>query len=115
MRRTTRRGLLNNDDSEALIKIYDNNSIFILPSFTEAHPQVLYEALARLRPVIIFKEISHVINYREGVFIAERNSKSLFEVINHIMNNYESIQKKISKTALPTKDDFIKKIAKTIE
>ena len=103
----------NKDD--LLIKLYDSHNIFILPSFTEGHPQVLDESLSRLRPVIIFKEISHVINYREGVFIAERNSKSLFEVINHIMNNYESIQKKISKTALPTKDDFIKKIAKTIE
>ena len=100
---------------ESLIKLYDSHNIFILPSFTEGHPQVLDESLSRLRPVIIFKEISHDINYREGVFIAERNSKSLFEVINHIMNNYESIQKKISKTALPTKDDFIKKIAKTIE
>ena len=100
---------------ESLIKLYDSHNIFILPSFTEGHPQVLDESLSRLRPVIIFKEISHVINYREGVFIAERNSKSLFEGINHIMNNYESIQKKISKTALPTKDDFIKKIAKTIE
>ena len=100
---------------DLLIKLYDSHNIFILPSFTEGHPQVLDESLSRLRPVIIFKEISHVISHREGVFIAERNSSSLFKVINHIMNNYESIQKKMSKNVLPTKDKFIIKISKILE
>ena len=55
----------NIDDS--IIKFYDECNIFILPSFTEAHPQVLDEALARrLRPVIVFKEISHVVRDRKG-------------------------------------------------
>ena len=52
----------NIDDS--IIKFYDECNILILPSFTEAHPQVLDEALARLRPVIVFKEISHVVRDR---------------------------------------------------
>ena len=43
----------NNEDN--LIKFYDDHNIFVLPSFTEGHPMVLLEALARLRPVIIFK------------------------------------------------------------
>ena len=42
------------------MKFYDDHNIFILPSFTEAHPQVLDEALSRFRPVIVFSEISHV-------------------------------------------------------
>ena len=49
----------NKDDS--IIKIYDDHNIFILPSYTEGHPQVLDESLSRMRPVIIFPEISHVI------------------------------------------------------
>ena len=55
---------------------------------------MLDESLARLRPVIIFPEISHVMRDRSGVFIAERNSNSLAEKIKYIMNNYVSIQKK---------------------
>ena len=50
----------------SLIKIYDNHNIFILPSFTEAHPKVIDESLARLRPVIIFEEIKHIIQNRKG-------------------------------------------------
>ena len=58
--------------NDSIIKFYDEHSIFILPSYTEAHPQVLDEALARLRPVIIFKEIEHVNRNREGIIISER-------------------------------------------
>ena len=50
-----------------LIKQYDDHNIFILPSFTEGHPMVLLEALARRRPVIIFDDISHVIGDKKGI------------------------------------------------
>ena len=46
--------------NDSIIKFYDDHNIFILPSFTEAHPQVLDEALARCRPVIVFSDINHV-------------------------------------------------------
>jgi len=98
----------NKDDS--IIKFYDSHNILILPSFTEGHPQVLDEALSRLRPVIIFKEISHVIGKREGVFIAERNSSSLFKVIDYIIKNYKLIQEKMSNNKLPTKENFLKEL-----
>ncbi len=68
-------------DSLKLIDIYDKHNIFILPSFTEAHPQVVDEALARGRPVIIFEEIEHIIQNRTGVFVSKRNSNSLSETI----------------------------------
>ena len=48
-------------NEQNLIKFYDDHSIFVLPSYTEGHPMALLEALARLRPVIIFDEIKHVI------------------------------------------------------
>jgi len=47
------------ENVSALIKTYDNHNITILPSFTEAHPKVVDESLARGRPVIIFEEINH--------------------------------------------------------
>ena len=91
----------------ALIKTYDNHNITILPSFTEAHPKVVDESLARARPVIIFEEINHVIQNRYGLFVSKRNAKSLSETIDFIMNNYSNIQENMKKNKLPTKQEFI--------
>ena len=99
---------------DSIIKFYDEHSIFILPSFTEAHPQVVDEALARSRPVIIFKEIEHVNRDREGIFSCERNLKSLKETIQYINNNYEEIIDKIKKNKLPTKKNFINELNEII-
>ena len=96
------------------MKIYDEHNIFILPSFTEGHPQVLDESLSRLRPVIIFPEISHVKRNKEGVFIAERNSESLKIKIKFIMDNYKNIQEKIINNKFPTKKLFLKEITEII-
>jgi glycosyltransferase involved in cell wall biosynthesis len=98
------------NDINHLINIYDEHNIFILPSYTEAHPQVLYESLARLRPVIIFDEIKHVVKNQEGIFISERNEKALLNTIKFIMNNYKKIQTSIRKNKLPTKQKFIQQI-----
>ncbi len=102
----------NKEDS--IIKFYDEHSIFILPSFTEGHPQVLDEALARNRPVIIFKEISHVLRDRKGVFISERNINSLKNTIKYIKNNIEKITIQIKSNKLPTKKNFIKELREII-
>ena len=95
-------------NAPSLIKIYDNHNIFILPSFTEAHPKVIDESLARLRPVIIFEEIKHVIQNKKGIFVSKRNIMSLTNTINFIIENYDKIQQEMSKNKLPTKQDFIK-------
>ena len=95
------------NDVSGLIKIYDNHNITILPSFTEAHPKVVDESLARARPVIIFEEITHVIQNRYGLFVSKRNAKSLSETIDFIMNNYSNIQENMKKNKLPTKQEFI--------
>jgi len=101
-----------NDD---IIQCYDDHNIFILPSFTEGHPQVLDEALARMRPVIIFKEISHVIRDRNGIFVSERNIASLQQNINYIIENYQTIQNKLKNNTLPIKNDFLTQIKDIIE
>ena len=97
-------------DTTSLIKIYDNHNIFILPSFTEAHPKVIDESLARARPVIIFNEINHIIQNRKGIFVSKRNPESLLETINFIMKNYQNIQESILENKLPTKQEFISKM-----
>ena len=99
------------NDHESIIKLYDSHNIFILPSFTEGHPQVLDESLSRLRPVILFEEISHVIGNREGVFVCKRNLQSLSRTIKHVMDNYSLIQGKMSKNILPTKENFLNELS----
>ena len=69
----------------------------------------LLESLARLRPVIIFDEIKHVVGNKKGVFISSRNIESFLKQIYYIKNNYEKIQEDMKKNNLPTKQDFLKK------
>tara|TARA_B100000700_G_scaffold317359_1_gene408599 strand:- start:131 stop:1165 length:1035 start_codon:yes stop_codon:yes gene_type:complete len=99
---------------ESIMEIYDQHNIFVLPSYTEGHPQVLDESLSRLRPVIIFPEISYVKRNKEGVLVAERNSESLSNKINFIMNNYKNIQEKITNNKFPTKKLFLNEMTKII-
>ena len=94
-------------DTSSLIKIYDDHNIFILPSFTEAHPKVIDESLARLRPVIIFEEIKHIVKDKKGIFVSKRDAKSLSLTIDFVMKNYISIQESMSENKLPTKKEFI--------
>ena len=101
-------------NKQNLIKFYDEHNIFVLPSFTEGHPMALLEALSRLRPVIIFKDIEHVIGDKRGIFLAERNCTSFLKVINYIKENYKSIQEEMKKNKIPTKEQFLKSISELI-
>ena len=98
----------------SLIKTYDSHNITILPSFTEAHPKVIDESLARLRPVIIFNEIRHVVQNRHGIFVSKRNAKSLTMNIKFILKNYLNIRKKMKKNILPTRKNFIHQLVEIL-
>ena len=98
-----------------LIKYYDDHNIFVLPSFTEGHPMVLLEALARRRPVVIFDEIKHVIGDKKGIFVTKRNFLSFLGTLNNIKKNYKKIQKDMKKNKLPTNKEFIDKFIKLID
>jgi len=100
------------DDQKKLIDLYDSSKIFILPSYTEGFPKVISEAQARLKPIIIFNEIRHVLNNRRGIFVCKRDEKNIRETINFIFKNYENIQKMISKNNFYTKDNFKKELLK---
>ena len=101
-------------DQQSLINVYDEHNIMILPSYTEATPYVVDEALSRKRPVIIFEDISYIVRGRIGIFVSKRNINSFSETTKYILDNYQEIQKKMEKNVLPTKDDMIKQISNII-
>jgi glycosyltransferase involved in cell wall biosynthesis len=103
------------DNVNALISQYDLCDIFLLPSYTEAHPKVIDEALSRLKPVIIFEEISHIVEDRLGVFVAKRELKDFLDKVKYIENNYTDIITKMHKNRLPSKKSFIKNLVKIIK
>ena len=100
--------------TEDLIKMYDYHNITILPSFTEGHPQILIESLARMRPIIIFEDINFVKKNYYGVFVSKRDSESLVKTIKQIMENYKIISEQMKKNILPTKEIFIKNFTKEL-
>ncbi len=102
------------NEKRKLIEFYDQNNITILPSYTEGYPMVVLESLSRQRPVIIFKEIEHIILERKGIFVADRNLDSLLKTINYIMDNYKSIQLSIKSNKLPDNEAFINQMQKII-
>ena len=104
----------NENNKRNLINFYDDHEIFILPSYTEGFPMVLLESLARLRPIIIFNEIQHVVGDKKGIFLSERKYESLLETISHIKKNYKTIQLEIKKNNLPTNKEFIKQMVNII-
>lgn len=104
---------VNND--KQLISIYDNANIFILPSYTEAHPKVIDESLSRMRPVIIFNDIKYVNHRRYGVFSVSRNYKELIRIINYIKKNNQLISDQLKKNKLPQRNIFLKELHKVIQ
>ena len=102
-------------DPKLLIDVYDKHNIVVLPSFTEATPYVVDEALARKRPVIIFEDIAYIVRDKIGIFVTKRNVNSFSETVKYIMGNYHEIQKKMEKNVLPTKKDMIKQISDIIK
>ena len=97
-------------DKNELINLYDKNNITILPSYTEGYPMVVLESLSRHRPIIIFKEIEHIVEDRKGIFVSNRNYQSLYEKINYIIDNYNSIQESMKLNKLPDNESFINKL-----
>jgi glycosyltransferase involved in cell wall biosynthesis len=103
---------VNNENK--LINLYDLSNIIILPSYTEAHPKVIDEALARMRPVIVFDDIKYVINKRNGVFSSKRDPKELIKLINFIKKKNHLISSQLKKNKLPKKEVFLKNLYKII-
>jgi glycosyltransferase involved in cell wall biosynthesis len=101
-------------NEKKLISMYDSTNIFILPSYTEGHPKVIDEALSRMRPVIVFNDIKHVIQNRHGIFSVRRSSRQLLQTINYIKDNNKLISKQLILNKLPQKKEFLRQLYKII-
>ena len=101
-------------NEKQLINIYDSANIFILPSYTEAHPKVVDESLSRMRPVIVFNDIKYVIKDRYGVFSIDRSHQELIKIINYLKNNNQFIFDILKKNKLPQRKDFLKSLYEVI-
>ena len=67
---------------------------------------MLIESLIRQRPVIVFREIEHVSQNYEGVFVIDRSPKDLSNIIEFIDKNYNEILERMKKNKYPTKENF---------
>jgi glycosyltransferase involved in cell wall biosynthesis len=103
------------DNVQDLIACYDSCDIFVLPSYTESHPKVIDEALSRLKPVIIFNDIAHIVEDRMGIFKTQRNLKDFINTAEYIKKNYNSIINEIYKNNLPTKRKFLQDLINVIK
>jgi len=102
-------------NTKYLINQYDLHHILILPSYTESHPKVIYEALSRLRPVLIFKDIKHVIKSTKGIFICERDPVNFSQRALYIIKNYKFIQNQILTNKFPKKNVFIRNLCNILK
>ena len=101
-------------EPQSLINVYDSHNIMVLPSFTEAHPYVVDECLSRIRPVIIFEDISYIVRDKKGVFVSKRNIESFSKTLEYVIKNYYEIQKDIKKNKLPTKQDMLREFSRIL-
>ena len=101
-------------NKQKIFNLYDNHNIFILPSFTEGAPKVVLESLARMRPVIVFNEISHIKLNFKGIFVCDRNVFSLEKKIKFILKNFSTIQSEMKKNDLTTKEIFQSNLIKIL-
>jgi len=97
---------------EKIKKLYDWCNIFVLPSYTEGNPRVIFEALSRIRPVVVFEEINFLKKRNKGVFVSKRNFENLNIKLNYIIKNYKKIQKDIKSNKKVTFNIFSKSFIK---
>ena len=103
------------DKRQDLIDAFDSHNILILPSYTEGQPSVVDESLARRRPVIIFKDIAHIIKDRKGIFVSNRDIDSLSETARFIIENYKKIQNEIEQNKFILEKEMFKQISEIIK
>jgi hypothetical protein len=75
---------------------------------------VVDESLSRDRPVIVFEEISYVVNNKKGIFVCKRDLSSFEKTVNDIIKNYNKVQEDIRNNKLPTKESMLRQISNII-
>ena len=94
------------NSTKKIISFYDKCNIFVLPSYTEGAPKVIFESLSRYRPIIVFEEIKHVKENFRGIFVCRRQTKDFINKVRYIMKNYKYIINEIKKNKIHTKKQF---------
>jgi glycosyltransferase involved in cell wall biosynthesis len=94
------------NSTKKIISFYDKCNIFVLPSYTEGAPKVIFESLARHRPIIVFEEIKHVKENFRGIFVCKRQTKDFTDKVRYIIKNYKYIIKEIKKNKIHTRKQF---------
>ena len=103
------------NSTKKIISFYDKCNIFVLPSYTEGSPKVIFESLARYRPIIVFEEIKHVKENLKGIFVCRRQTKDFINKVHYIMKNYKYIIKEIKKNKINTKKQFQNKLSEIFQ
>jgi glycosyltransferase involved in cell wall biosynthesis len=103
---------------EEAIEFYQKATIFILPSFWEAFPVVLLEALSCETPVIttpVGGNPEVIRNFENGVLVPVNNPLKLAEAVNFMLDNKDNITKMGRKgRELVTKNFSVEVIAKRL-
>ena len=103
---------------QELIRIYQKASIFILPSFWEAFPVTILEALSFETPVIttpVGGNPEVIRNFENGILVPINNPLKLAEAINFMLDNKDNINKMGRKgRELVTKNFSVEVVAKRL-
>ncbi len=82
------KGLILRRDREMF---YLNTDIFVLPSWSEGHPNVVLEAMAAACPVISTKDVGAisetVIDGKTGILVNKKSPRQIADAINYLIRN----------------------------
>lgn len=101
--------LLGNLSHKNLVKVYQNASLFVFPSYYEGFPTVVLEAMSSGLPVIISNIPAHrsfIINNYNGLFFEKGSIVDLSEKINFLLKNKDLKQKLGRNARITIEDNF---------
>jgi glycosyltransferase involved in cell wall biosynthesis len=91
-------------EKDQMIKLYQNATLFILPSYHEGLPTVLLEAMSCGLPIIATDVRGNndlIINGENGIIIPSRSPKKMTEAIDMLLED-NNLRKKLGKNARKT-------------
>lgn len=88
------KGLVQSKDRE---RFYLSTDIFVLPSWSEGHPNVVLEAMAAACPVISTRDVGAisetVIDGKTGILVNKKSPRQIADAINYLVRNPAEIER----------------------